>query len=183
VVDSALAGTIELVVLAQRGDGDAFARLYGEFARVVHGIALAHCGKALADDVTQDVFMAVFQRLPELRTPEAFPAFLCTAARNASIDALRRQRRTPTAAELPDVAAAGRPVGEPMAQREQAEQVLACVQALPEAYRETLVLRLCEGLPGPEIAARTGLTHGSVRVNLARGMAMLRARLQEAGLP
>jgi len=39
---------------------------------------------------------------------------------------------------------------------------------LPDAYRETLILRLVEGMTGPEIAARTGLTHGSVRVNLHR---------------
>jgi RNA polymerase sigma-70 factor, ECF subfamily len=48
---------------------------------------------------------------------------------------------------------------------------------LPEAYRETLVLRLVEGMTGPEIAARTGLTAASVRVNLHRGMKLLRERL------
>jgi RNA polymerase sigma-70 factor (ECF subfamily) len=48
---------------------------------------------------------------------------------------------------------------------------------LPEAYRETLVLRLVEGMTGPEIAARTGLTAASVRVNLHRGMKQLREKL------
>jgi len=48
---------------------------------------------------------------------------------------------------------------------------------LPETYRETLILRLVEGMTGPEIATRTGLTHGSVRVNLHRGMQQLRAKL------
>jgi RNA polymerase sigma-70 factor (ECF subfamily) len=55
--------------------------------------------------------------------------------------------------------------------------VLAAIRRLPEAYRETLVLRLVEGLTGPEIAERTGLTPGSVRVNLHRGVAMLREAL------
>ena len=73
------------------------------------------------------------------------------------------------------------------------DEVVAAIKALenkyigggplPEAYRETLVLRLCEGLDGPEIAARTGLTHGSVRVNLTRGMALLRPLLAARGLP
>ena len=40
--------------------------------------------------------------------------------------------------------------------------------------RDALILRLVEGMTGPEIAARTGLTHGSVRVNLHRGMQQLR---------
>jgi RNA polymerase sigma-70 factor (ECF subfamily) len=48
---------------------------------------------------------------------------------------------------------------------------------LPETYRETLLLRLVEGMTGPEIAARTGLTSGSVRVNLHRGMQQLREKL------
>ena len=56
----------------------------------------------------------------------------------------------------------------------EAQQVLEAIRALPDTYRETLILRLVEGMTGPEIAARTGLTHGSVRVNLHRGMQQLR---------
>ena len=56
--------------------------------------------------------------------------------------------------------------------------VLAAIQSLPEAYSETLTLRLVEGMTGPEIAARTGLTEGSVRVNLHRGMKQLREKLE-----
>ena len=52
------------------------------------------------------------------------------------------------------------------------------IRSLPEAYRETLVLRLVEGMTGPEIAKRTGLTAASVRVNLHRGMKMLREQLE-----
>jgi RNA polymerase sigma-70 factor (ECF subfamily) len=52
------------------------------------------------------------------------------------------------------------------------------IRELPESYRETLVFRLVEGMTGPEIAARTGLTEASVRVNLCRGMKMLRERLE-----
>jgi RNA polymerase sigma-70 factor (ECF subfamily) len=55
--------------------------------------------------------------------------------------------------------------------------ILGVIRGLPEAYRETLILRLVEGLTGPEIAERTGLTAGSVRVNLHRGMQMLREKL------
>jgi RNA polymerase sigma-70 factor (ECF subfamily) len=55
--------------------------------------------------------------------------------------------------------------------------VLATIRTLPEAYREPLLLRLVEGMSGSEIAERTGLTHGSVRVNLHRGMTLLRQKL------
>ena len=57
--------------------------------------------------------------------------------------------------------------------------LLAAVGELPEAYREPLILRFVEGMSGPEIAARTGLTHGSVRVNLHRGMQLLREKWEQ----
>jgi len=57
---------------------------------------------------------------------------------------------------------------------------LAALQALPETYRETLLLRLMSGLSGAEIAEHTATTPGSLRVNLTRGMAMLRERLAAA---
>ncbi len=67
------------------------------------------------------------------------------------------------------------------ADEREAALILAVVRALPEPYREPLILRLVEGMTGPEIAARTGLTHGSVRVNLCRGMQLLREKLGEPG--
>ena len=62
---------------------------------------------------------------------------------------------------------------------QEAVMTMAVLRTLPETYRESLTLRLVEGMTGPEIAARLGLTHGSVRVNLHRGMRMLRERLTE----
>ena len=56
--------------------------------------------------------------------------------------------------------------------------VIGAIRTLPEAYRETLIMRLVEGMTGPEIAERTGLTADSVRVNLCRGMKLLRERLE-----
>ena len=54
---------------------------------------------------------------------------------------------------------------------------LRAIRCLPETYRETLIMRLVEGLTGPEIAERTGMTPDSVRVHLHRGIKLLRERL------
>src|SRR5262249_61327559 len=59
----------------------------------------------------------------------------------------------------------------------EAREALEAIRALPDAYREPLLMRLVEGMSGAEIAERTGLTPGSVRVNLHRGMQLLRERL------
>lgn len=177
--------TVALVERARGGDRAAFCELHREFAPVVHGIVLAH-GRGLdAEDLTQDVFVSAFERIADLHEPRAFPGWLCTAARNVAVSAQRRRQRQPRAGgdELPEVESAERTPAVALEQRDAAAMVLDCIRELPEAYRETLVLRLCEGLSGPEIAARTGLTHGSVRVNLTRGMAQLRPLLNERGLP
>ncbi len=171
-----------LVPMAQRGDREARATLYTLFARTVHAIVLALVGARHADDVTQEVFCSVFGSLATLRDPAALPGFVCTTARNAARDVLRRLRHMPPPSPVEELTATGPGPAASAEQRELAERALACIQALPEAYRETLVLRLVGGLSGQEIAERTGLTHGSVRVNLTRGMAMLRPLLQEAGL-
>ena len=59
-------------------------------------------------------------------------------------------------------------------QQAEANEILDAIRSLPETYSETLVLRLIEGMTGPEIADKTGLTPDSVRVNLHRGMKLLR---------
>jgi RNA polymerase sigma-70 factor (ECF subfamily) len=88
-------------------------------------------------------------------------------ARNKAVDHVRGRKPTD---ELHDI-----PV--PAPRSAEVAQVLAALRDLPEAYRETLVLRLVEGMTGPEIADQTGLAPGSVRVNLHRGMKLLRERL------
>ena len=174
---------VDLVPRAQRGDPAARQAVHTAFARVVHGIVLAHVGSKHAEDVTQEVFCSVFASLSTLRDPAALPGFVCTAARNAARDQLRRHRRAPSEAPVDDVAGSSPTPAAQAEQRELADRVLLCIQGLPDAYRETLLLRLVGGLSGQEIAERTGMTHGSVRVNLTRGMALLRPRLAEAGLP
>jgi RNA polymerase sigma-70 factor (ECF subfamily) len=160
-----------LVRAAQTGDQEAFASLYVRYARVVHGVLLARVAPADVDDLVQDVFLSAWDRLDRLREPAAFGGWVTMIARNRATDF---HRRSADVVELPaDLAA-----HDATAERAEAVGVLEIIRHLPEAYRETLVLRLVEGLTGPEIAERTGLTPASVRVNLHRGMKMLRDKLQ-----
>jgi len=162
------------VTAARRGDRAAFGRLYERHARLVHGILLARVPRSDVDDLVHEVFLRALRALGSLRDPAAFPAWLATMARNRARDHHRGARDE---LELPpDLAGAPHPEGEAMT-------VLAAIRRLPGAYRETLVLRLVEGLTGPEIAERTGLQPGSVRVNLHRGMRLLRDALARRNTP
>ena len=169
VLDPASTEIARLVRAAQRGDHAAFTQLYRQFSRMVHGIALARVDRADVDDVVQDVFVMAFERLTDLREPAAFGGWLATMARRRAID---ERRRVPHMEPLVDDVMAPAE-----ADRTTSLAVLKAIRSLPDAYRETLILRLVEGMTGAEIAARTGLTPGSVRVNLHRGMSLLREKL------
>jgi len=159
-----------LVKAVRNGEQEAFAKLYSLYAPLVHGILLARVPWGEVDDLVQDVFLVALNKLNTLRDDAAFGGWLAMIARNRAMDFHRRKRETE---ELSDDIAAH---SNTEADRE-AANVLEVICGLPEAYRETLVLRLVEGMTGPEIASRTGLTPASVRVNLHRGMKLLREKL------
>ncbi len=168
-----------LVSAARDGDRAAFGCLYDRYARMVHGILLARVPPREVDDLVQEVFLSALRQLHALRDVSRFGAWLGTITRNRANDYFRRAIPVEKVTE---------PVSENQAEsqktnhaaEQEADVILAIVRALPEAYREPLILRLVEGMTGPEIAERTGLTHGSVRVNLFRGMRLLREKLDEA---
>lgn len=159
-----------LVRAARAGDESAFASLYERYGRVVHAILLARAARDQVEDLVQDVFLIAWRRLDDLRDPAAFGGWIAMIARNRATDA---HRRSPEFVELPATLAG------PGAASDEAEAhaALDAIRSLPDTYRETLMLRLVEGLTGPEIAERTGLTPASVRVNLHRGMKLLREKL------
>lgn len=135
---------------------------------MVHGILLTRVPRSEVDDLAQDVFLLAWRRIGLLRDSNAFGGWLAMIARNRAVD---YHRQAPKTVEVhPGMLRESAPSPEALT-------VLETIRALPEAYRETLILRLVEGLTGPEIAAQTGLTPDSVRVNLHRGMKMLRERL------
>jgi RNA polymerase sigma-70 factor, ECF subfamily len=163
-----------LVVAAQRGDRAAFGALYQRYARMVHGVLLTRVPIGDVDDLVQDVFLIALKRLPALREAHSFGPWLAAIARNLANDYHRRSVPQDQLASDESAVETAIEKADPL---NTAADVLEIVKGLPEAYRETMILRLVEGMTGPEIAARTGLTHGSVRVNLHRGMQQLRARL------
>jgi len=174
---------VALVKAAQSGDRSAFGLLYGRYSRMVHGILLSKVPYAAVEDLVQDVFLRALPRLNSLRDVSRFGGWLAAIARNRAIDFHRQSQPTDDFDEQihrgdKEVHPANR------VDRSEAHQALQAIRSLPETYRETLILRLVEGMTGPEIAARTGLTHGSVRVNLHRGMQQLRELLgHKAGAP
>jgi RNA polymerase sigma-70 factor, ECF subfamily len=163
-----------LVAAARAGDRDALARLYERHAPMVSSVLLARVARADAEDLVQEVFLRAMSHLDSLQSPGAIGPWLASIARNLAADSGRARARAPhlrlTGAPEPVAPEASEPAMD-------VDEVLAAIRALPEAYRDTIALRLIERFTGPQIAEQLGLTHGSVRVNLCRGMKLLRESL------
>lgn len=172
-----------LVSAAKRGDRDAFSELHSRYIRPVYAILLSKVSPQDAEDLAQDVFVRALQKISTLHDDAAFGGWLLQMARNIAIDYIRAPKPTlsstlqstphsqtphvlnPTTAEQPPTL--------------EAAEVLRALRQLPDSYCEPLIMRLIEGMTGPEIAQRTGLSEGTIRVNLHRGMHMLKAILAE----
>ena len=168
-IDEPIEQTIVRAVL--EGEHDRFGRLYEMYAPLVHGVLLARVPRDEVDDLVQDIFLHALRKLHTLRNPTAFGPWIAMIARNRAMDFHRASRET---VEVEENTAVAKPANRT------AHEVLGFIRQLLDAYRETLVLRFVEGMTGPEIALRTGLTPASVRVNLHRGMKLLR---QKMGVP
>jgi RNA polymerase sigma-70 factor (ECF subfamily) len=166
------------VEAARQGDRAAFGRLYDRYARMVHGILMTRVPHGEVDDLVHDAFLQALRQLHTLRDTARFGAWLAAIARNRAND---YHRHSVEQVELPEglsiAKVEGRSSSNSHEEDAEAAYLLATIRELPQTYRETLMLRLVEGMTGPEIAARTGLTPGSVRVNLHRGMQQLREKL------
>jgi RNA polymerase sigma-70 factor, ECF subfamily len=179
VTDFAPEGTAKddlagVVRSAQAGDRAAFGALYERYARMVHGVLLAHADRDDVHDLVQDVFISVMSRIQSLREPEAFGGWLASIARNRA--KMHHRSRRPTEALSEALPSGGASPEAALG----ASEVMAALRRLPERFREPLILRLVEGLSGEEISAQTGLSHGTVRVYLHHGMAQLRELLGES---
>ena len=163
---------VRLIERIRAGDEDAFGAFYKMFAPLVHGIVLARVPYDEAQDVVQEVFLSAYKNIDTLRNTSAAGAWLARIARNHAAGFYRQARPTEELSEE----IRGR-----SSQHAEAGEILGAIRLMPETYRETLVLRLVEGMTGAEIAERTGLTPESVRVNLHRGMEQLRQRLGIVG--
>ena len=157
-----------LIQAVLEGDRDKYGGLYSLYSPLVHGIVLARVPRSEAEDLVQDIFLHALRKLSTLRDPNAFGPWIGMIARNRAMDFHRQSRTTVEVTE--DLKSTD-------STESKAAEILEMIRLLPDAYRETLVLRLVEGMTGPEIAQRTGLTPASVRVNLHRGMKLLRDKL------
>jgi RNA polymerase sigma-70 factor (ECF subfamily) len=186
---------IALVRKAQVGDRAAFEELVRRTSRLVFARLYLETGdRQRSEDLLQETLLTAFRRLRWLEDPKSFRSWLLTIAQNLAVDAARYdQRKKRAAGGAGGVGRAGginppvlenvpsntpSPVQE--AEREETRAaVLAVLRSLPEEYRLPLTLRYIGGADYETICMQLGLTNGSLRGLLHRGMKLLRTELQQ----
>lgn len=173
------------VPAAARGDRDAFARLVDGTRSLVSTIALAIVRDAdLSRDVAQDVFLAAWRDLGQLRDPNSFLPWLRQLTRHRAYHVLRTERRRSRRLADQDVDAImeraidPRPdAGERLLADEERRLLTAVLEALPDESREIVTLYYREGQSTSHVAALLGLSEPNVRQRLTRARAAMRADL------
>jgi len=151
--------------------------VYDQHVDRVFRLALRMTGNtALAEDLTQDVFMRVFERLHQFRGDSGLGTWVHRVAISVILNAIKKRSTTATR-ELPleaSIAAASRS-GE--LELDVRERVRAAVAQLPEELRVVILLYDVEGYSHNEVADMMGITAGACRMRLLRARQLLRAML------
>ena len=173
-----------LVRRAASGDDSAFEQLLLTHQKQVYNLCLRLSGSAEdAFDLSQEAFIKAWRALAQYQFEAEFSTWLYRLTRNVCIDHLRRRKRQNTVPleteqdgelielPLPD----GTPGPEERMLHEEKQRILAeAMQALPEDYREILVLRVVNDLPYDRIAEILDLQLGTVKSRLARARLQLK---------
>ena len=165
---------------ARRRHADPLADLHREhYASLVRLASLVLADVGLAEQVVQDAFVKLHLRWGGLRQLDRAPAYLRSCVLNGARSQLRRQKvRDRHDARRTVAPAAGTPEASAVAAAEH-ERVVAALRRLPERQREALALRYFLDLPEAEIAAAMGVSAGSVKTHVHRGLAALTQLLGE----
>jgi RNA polymerase sigma-70 factor (ECF subfamily) len=175
-----------LIRLIMHARTEALSALYDRYGRLVFSLALNSVGdRATAEEITQDVFLRVWQRAGQYRSERGkVSTWLTGITRHRAIDQLRRDRARPAqpgqawaeaSTEAEDASGTGPEQSVVLAmEREQVHRALA---TLPEDQKQVLALAYFQGLSQSQIAAALELPLGTVKTRIRLAMQKLRQAL------
>ncbi|MEO1593142.1 MAG: sigma-70 family RNA polymerase sigma factor, partial [Cyanobacteria bacterium J06632_22] len=171
-----------LIAALRQGHKAALGVLYQRYGRLVYTIAFRVVNnEAEAEDLTQEVFLILWQKQTYDPSRSSLSRFLSTVTRNRAIDRVRSRGiryRILKGMAAPPAPSENVPI-EQASQGERSEQVRAALQQIPEPQRQLLALAYYDGLSQSEIARHTNLPLGTVKSRMRQGLLKLRAILQD----
>jgi RNA polymerase sigma-70 factor (ECF subfamily) len=176
-----------VIEACQQGDRAAFQLLFETYKDKVFSIAVYSSGgdRAVADDVTQQIFLKLFTAIRQFRGESEFTTWLYRLVVNACLDERRRRRRLLPWGETVAMSnpSEKKPQEKQYAQLEVAEAVRAAIGELKPKFRLPILLKYIEGLSYEEIASVMGCSKGTVASRLNRGHSQLAKRLSHLNNP
>lgn len=175
-----------VIEACQQGDRDAFRLLFETYKDKVFSIAVYSSGdRALADDITQQIFLKLFTAIRQFRGDSEFTTWLYRLVVNACLDERRRRRRLLPWGEMVAMKKPGerKPQEKHYARLEISEAVQAAIGELKPKFRLPILLKYIEGLSYDEIANVMGCSKGTVASRLNRGHSQLAKRLSHLNNP
>ena len=156
-----------------------FEQIVGEYGPLISRIAMSYeADPSLREDLTQQIFLAVWQALPSWRAESSLKTFIARVAQNRSISFVTKQVRQGPVAELPDRIEADAPNPEEQAmQINEREMLMEATRRLPLPQRQVIILVL-EGFTYPEIAEMLEIAPNALALRLSRAKAALKAMLE-----
>ena len=171
------ANDVDLIQRTLDGDQDAFTTLVNKYQKSVHALVWRKIGDFhIAEEITQDVFLKVYERLSTLKHPEHFPGWLYVIA-TRHCNTWHRKKQVPTksldtmpTAELEEICYAQHEIAhyEETAIEHRRELVKRLLQRLPESERTVVILYYLAEMTGEEISLFLGVSHNTVRSRLHR---------------
>lgn len=171
-----------LARLAAAGRADAWEELLALYSERIYNLALHFAGGAEdAEDLTQEIFLRLYQSLRLYRGDVPLAAWALRLSRNLCIDHYRRARRERRAAAVSEEVLAQMPgEGDPQAEaqrRQQLRTVYRELEAMPEDLAQVVLLRDLQGWSQEETAAWLEVPVGTVKSRLHRGRIELAGRV------
>jgi len=172
------------------GDRASFEELVRRTARLVFSRVFLEVGDVhRAEDLVQETFLTAWKSIRQVSEPSGFRSWLFTIAHSVVVDAVRRESRKKRSGNLVrgkadvigSIAAVEAGPAVAAEKNEERQKVLSVLRSLPEEYRTPLMLRYIGGADYQTIGQQLGLTNGSLRGMLSRGLSMLRSRLTKTG--
>lgn len=175
---------VDLIYALKAGQTQALGTLYDRYSRLVYGLALRILSSAQeAEDITQEIFLTLWQRHPYNPARGSLSSFLITLTRSRSIDRLRsRGSHAKSLQRLGSLTCTHENGTTPIEQAslsERSQQVRQAMAQLPETERQVLEIAYFEGLSQSEIAARLNAPLGTVKTRCRQGLLRLRKSLQD----
>jgi RNA polymerase sigma-70 factor (ECF subfamily) len=167
---------------AQRGDERAFSIIVRTYEQPVYNYVLRLTGdRALAEDLTQEVFLRVFQGLPSFSLRSRFTTWLFQVTKNRVLDELRAIERRPRAVVALEDIPPLEVVDAPVERSETIDGVWRAVEALNPDLKMALLLRDIVGLSYGEIAETLEITLATVKWRIYKAREEVQHALQREG--